>query len=471
MKFKLHLVALSKERNRMFPFSKDEKGYTLLLTLLLIVIIISLLTTFLFASVTQQKQIEQTDKSFEASSVAEMGAEKIRTIILTKYEDIKSELRVCVNTSKPEEVVECTETAISKVRAIKDSMSSYSLDGSSPKKYSVLPQVTSDNVFYQYQVKPFNSNSTVEQFKIEVVGVIPSNQKVINLTFNLPLAILEEKEPDDGGNNSGGLIDFPLESSIFPPPASLPKCSGKLALPQCKLDGNQKFTWDDFRLDRSTIYIDGSLDFKLNGKNKENEDLKDSTIYIRNHSDLYLSNPLTLKNGKIFVYDIVDFTFFSGLNLEMYIEQNANIVNHFDATNSKIVVGGNVTIIDKKTITITNTKMLIKGNLEADNHKNVFVKVDRGSTLYLQGAQNNIEQLIVYNNSKVCIDNHAKIDNLSIQTGGKVFLPATYSGTVPNGATKISNYNEECSLNSRNDYEVSPVLTEDDITSDVTYGN
>lgn len=458
----------------MTRFSVNEKGYTLLLTLLLIIIIFSFLTTFLLSSVTQTEQIEKTDKSFEASSVAELGAEKLRTIVLIKYEGIKSVLRECIN-DPDEDIDSCSQDAVSKVRNIKQELNSYSFDGTSPKKFEVLPNYTNKEVYYQYKGIAANSSNATEQFTIEVKGVIPLDQKVISLTFDLPLALLEEKDPGGGESKTGELFDIPLESSIFPPPDSLEHCSNKYALPECKLVGeggkDHAFTWDDFKLDHSTIYIDGSLNFKLNGNNKDSEDLKNSTLYIRNHSDLYLTNPLTLKNGRIFVYDMVDFTFFSGLNLELYVEKNANIVNHFDATNSKIVVGGNVTINDNKTITLSNTKMLIKGNLEADHHQNVFVKADKGSTLYLQGTQNNIEQLLVYSNSMVCIDQHAKIDRLSIQTGGKVYFPNSYSGTVPIGAKKIENYEEECSLNYNNKYEVSPILTEDDITSDVTYGN
>lgn len=451
----------------MVRFSRNEQGYTLLLTLLLIVIIISLVTTFLFASVSQQKQIEKTDKSFEASSVAEMGAEKIRTIVLAEYEDIKSDLRGCLNKVDSDPEV-CEDEAIAGVRSINNLMNQYSLENSSPKKYFVMKDNNAENIYYHYKVRDVNSGDKIEQFKIDVTGVIPADQKVISLTFNLPLAILDPKDPSDSGNN-GGLIDIPKEDSVFPSPNNFEQCSKTVAFSECKLDGSA--TWDEFKLDNSIVHIYGSLNFKLNGENKESEDLKNSTIYIRDRSDLYLTNPLTLKNGKIFVYDVVDFTFFSALNLEMYVEQNANIVNHFYATNSKVVVGGSFTIKDNKTVTLTNTKMLIQGNLEADSHQNVFVKADKGSTLYLQGDENNIEELLVYSNSKVCIDKHAKIDHLFIQTGGKVYFPSSYTGTIPIGAEKITNYNEVCSLNSGNEYEVSPVLTEDDITSEVTYGN
>lgn len=81
----------------MMKFLRQD-GYTLLLTLVLVVLLFLVTATFTVASMNQTKQIEKTDDTLVASSLAEMGAEKFSIVIQELLNEEKENYKDCLIT-------------------------------------------------------------------------------------------------------------------------------------------------------------------------------------------------------------------------------------------------------------------------------------------------------------------------------------------------------------------------------------
>lgn len=98
-----------------------QDGYTLLLTLVIVVLLFLLTASFSIASMNQTKQIEKTDDSFLATSIAEMGVEYYKDSLESKLATLYSKALFEVNKIKNDS----TKTADQKNTAITAKISEY----------------------------------------------------------------------------------------------------------------------------------------------------------------------------------------------------------------------------------------------------------------------------------------------------------------------------------------------------------
>lgn len=483
-------------------FVKNNKGYTLLLTLVLIIIIISLFTTFAFATVSQQKQVEKTDKSFEANSIAEMGAEHYRYIILSKYNNAIRDLKICISIPEPD-YNSCLQKAVeTDIYKIKGDLTL--IEG---KEHHVLSDLTTNSVLYKfnYTNKDDYSNETkliaqeqneegitkyIDYFhiKLDVTGINTktNESKTIKLNISLPLNLLSLNNPGEGSSGGDNLIPPPPAKETFPEPGE--QCQPESGYLKCTSKNSIDFNWPDpdnpdTLLNKDVLYLHGDLELDHSSKNPF--DLNGSKLYINGDFDLQMknnnSNPEStwLKNGIIYVYNDSEFKFLSTSNLTLSISGTTSIFQDvLVKNNSKIELGGNLSFNEANTtININNSTMNIKGNVESTKNKQGFT-LDGSSILYLNGSSNSFDQLsILDKNSKVCIRSDADITTFSYDSriplqDLKVFYLSLPETQIKPGYKKLSveDFAIQCSVGN-NSYNPSPELNEDDITSDIEYGS
>lgn len=477
--------------------TRNDKGYTLLLTLVLIIIIVSLFTTFAFAAVSQQKQVEKTDKSFEANTIAEMGAEHYRYIILDEYNKAIKQLRTCINSDLDKDYNACLKNAVEvDIFGIKNTLTS--IEG---KNHYVLKDIKSNSIFYNFVYsnkddynKPEELRS-VEQgdqgitkykdyFRIELI-VTGTNKdtnesKTIKLNLNLPLNLLSPNNPGEGATEGGNLIPPPPKKETFPEPGKA--CAPEQGYLDCGSQESSDFEWPDpdkqeTTLNKEILYLHGNL--SLGHTSNNSFDLNGSKLYIDGDFGVQMKNNNSnqettwLEDGTIYVYNNSNFQFLSTKNLVLSVQGDTTIQWNTLTERSRIEIGGALIFNDNnKTFTLTDTVMNIKGAVKSKNisHNNYFT-LNGKSTLYLNGLSNTIDTLTVNDESKVCIRHDANFSKVSIAPDAKIYYLNLSDDQKDDRYIKLSAEQFAMQCTPGDVYESAPELNEDDITSNIEYGS
>jgi len=263
---------------------QNEKGYVLLLTLVIIFIIIIFFSSFAFSAMNQQKQVEKTDDNYEVTAIAEMGVEYYRAEILNlikKYADLTLKA-LELNDTLPKEKRESIDTIKNRyMTKFYDEINTLPLR----KEVNPAPQK-------YFMVKGRNiPNIHNNQLIFEVIGHLSDNNtKEIEVTFSLPIDLIEFKLSNDGGDEessgsmNGKLVPPPDFTKTIPdpfPPNGTKACSdinGNFNKVTCYTDNLLNFN----KFQETTLYYTGT---KVNGT-VDNENFHNSIIYTKGNFEI-----------------------------------------------------------------------------------------------------------------------------------------------------------------------------------------
>lgn len=482
----------------MVYFRRNEKGYTLLLTLLVIIIIVSLFTTFAFASVTQQKQVEKTDLSFEAMSVTEMGVEYYQTavlnIYLTNVSNMQMQLDDCIqdlDSKEPDYEQEIrTNCERPYIEKIKDEINLL------PENYTIA-----DNVYFIYEHQSVKEQNGLIMINMEVRGFIPEESKSIKAYFKLPLNLLIVKESD--GDTEGTLINPPDFTKTYPtPPSNIMSCpsdSKNWYGITCITDNLKDMDY----LSKSTVFLTKGGSFS----NLNNNDYENSTLYV--DGGLTLSN--INKNTNISYYINGEATFDnlnSSTNVIVQTNGPASFGNGKSINNVTVYANGGITMgniggekltlysngpLTTNNIVLSNSTIEVKGEGTFDNssfsNSNIHItgtssfkdiELDR-STVYLDAVVNSGNSFKLTNESKACLRGPGVLGKLEIDHSSHVYLLEgsaftydDYKGSKSPERVSEKDFEKLCSIAGKSpgyDVEVDPntSVTEDDIIDNIEY--
>ncbi|MFJ7826938.1 hypothetical protein [Psychrobacillus sp. NPDC096623] len=228
---------------------KNEKGYTLLLTLIIILMIIIFSSSFALSAMNQHKQVEHTDSKYEVTAVAEMGIEyyhaEIINLITTVRSKLDSEISLIQNNSNL--------TVSEKVNAIKsvelttrtnltkglDCLDGYNNSTSKPCNPDETLSISKGKDIDKLNSIKFtllNSKlitNSKSQLEVLVKGSIPNKDYEISAIFNLPNNLLTVTLISNGENVKG---DGNQNTPIYP------KCDIQYSNKPCKVDSNVVFS-------------------------------------------------------------------------------------------------------------------------------------------------------------------------------------------------------------------------------------
>ncbi|MEI4769400.1 hypothetical protein WAX74_07045 [Psychrobacillus sp. FJAT-51614] len=334
---------------------KNNKGYTLLLTLIIIVVLIILFSSFTLSALSQQKQVENTDDSFEATALAEMGVEYYRAKIINMTHDqgILLALELQNNQKKLPKDRESEETIkirhmnllINNIKSLITSDSTHTVDSinNSTKSFKLL------------KTPNYMGNNSIE---IEVQGALLNKKKDITAEFKIPDDLVVPKASDSNNENP---MDGRKNLIILPPkPTNL--CNGMKVNPCYTSE-----TPDTKSISNIKMWIENT---SINFNN-------DTGKYQNFNSTLYLFGQTT-------------FNHINGSNLNLYSNQNITFDKHVSLVNSKIELAG---------------QLKLNFNSSGNNNKTSF----SASTILADGiyinTQNKNYYLNLTNGSKLCLRN------------------------------------------------------------------
>lgn len=338
-----------------------QSGYTLIITLVLIVLILMFTATFSVASMNQAKQVERTDESYVALSMAEMGTEfvtnKINRIIITQQSSLIADINLI---SKNLPAADYNSAIQSKISSRKRETATQIIN-----YLRNLEDSIDGNTYYTASKKRTNYNSTNEidnliltnTYNETIFGVSSTNggnaKKSIDITINIP-------------ENIG--INYAISSV----PTGTPTYITSYKNFKC----NVNFTCNssDVTFSNNTptftnnLYYKGSITFnKLDPpKNKKPADLNGITVYSEK-GILITHNQGYVYNSKL-VTNELSFTSPSA-SMKTYFN------NSFIYANSiKISKVNNKTVnLDNSTLCLADSKWEESGNYNLINNSKIYV--------------------------------------------------------------------------------------------------
>lgn len=189
----------------------NEQGYTLLLTMVLITVVVLLFATFTMKALSQQKQVEQTDDTFEVTAIAEMGIEYYHTEVLNlitetlfslkndnRYKDtlVDDQLTASEKTNRINSLELEYRTKLQKQLECIDNDKDFenSICPHSDKSINLIKTVneinSSPSVNFSLLDSKILTSSGHPQLEIEVEGNISNKQNKISTILNLPANLL-----------------------------------------------------------------------------------------------------------------------------------------------------------------------------------------------------------------------------------------------------------------------------------------
>ncbi|QUG42246.1 hypothetical protein KD050_02830 [Psychrobacillus sp. INOP01] len=457
---------------------RNEKGYTLILTLIIIIVIVSLFSTFAFAAITQQKQVEITDDTYEVTAIAEMGVEYYRAEIINLVEIYRQKTVVEVNAVESDTKLTDTEkqTKIEKINdnnliELRDEVQGITLGQT--EKTTLDP---SAHKYFRLVTQPSFSVENPKNLTIEVEGKLKEEVKIISAKFYFPTNLVTSTPitgdggSDDGSGNGGNGIGKLITPPIFPDTnyhLGTRKCSELMSSNQTKntcysdtINGlnklkelnlyytgvshiqniNQNFEslanfYANSNITMESLKPINDRNYYINGKAvfKELDNASNSLIYASDDIELFTTN--NMKSLKIYSGNKVTFNRpLDGNNLTLYAKNakfnNINKLNHstiqvnMDAefteintiSNSHIQIDGIAKFYAQNKGEFTNSKVLVN-KLEFDTTKNNqdIIRLKEDSIFCVRNKDFNEKQVQVNDNSSLVILDETVTDTTEIK--------------------------------------------------------
>ncbi|TQR14842.1 hypothetical protein [Psychrobacillus soli] len=476
----------------------NEQGYTLLLTIVLISVVILLSATFTIKALSQQKQVERTDDTYEVTAITEMGVEYYRAKILniiSKYSNDTynklTELRV---------KNELTQDIIDSVLAtqmlkLEESIGLFLNNSKGEKVYfsdlsqTIFFQIPEDNPTKGY----FSVNRGSDgSWTIEVAGSIHngSKSKIISATIKIPdqyyLATATETsgvlpiQPDPPPNSLNitfdSLINAPQPFPSVLPSQEVSSCGSSYIDKTC-VDNNFS---NLAALKNSIIYTNGSKNFSGNGLASNansaiyvNGDMKTTSLNnLHKGINFYVSGKVTIPNAinpsgfLIWSKDNISIGGFNNLinstdqksdRVELYTLKKITIQNAIDAkylsiladsadfNNFNSLVSSKIQIEQETTFKIINSMMyshiLINNNATFDtfnqgikNESSISVK----GTATFGFINGGIVDSIAKVGKDASFNQPIKLNNSTLLVGGKgTFRIQNSEAVIDNNSTVV----------------------------------
>lgn len=200
---------------------QNQKGYTLLLTLIIILVIIIFFSTFTLSAMNQQKQVGQTDDSYEATAIAEMGVEYYQATIvnlIAKHSEIAKERIEAIDELDDKKIKDIKDNQIDTLIGEINSFLNNS------KNIKIPLTNLSETLYFMISYPKNNQNPVIindNSWEIFVTGYNARKSKTISAAFELPenfdivTTNLTSGDGTPNGSNTGTGDENTLPS--FPP--------------------------------------------------------------------------------------------------------------------------------------------------------------------------------------------------------------------------------------------------------------
>ena len=409
---------------------RNEKGYTLILTLIIIIVIVSLFSTFAFGAITQQKQVEITDDTYEVTAIAEMGVEYYKAEILNLIEFYRQktidEVKVVEKDSeltgdeKHNAILTIDTNNISDLKSKvlllynPDPTDKTALGNSNSKYFALLD----DKLF---------SEEKPSQIDIEVVGHLLDKSKLISAKFRFPTHLVTSTPigSGSGNDNDNHLIDppdfsitFPTNKCVEPIYKNTKACYTNNLLTLTTLNNNIVFyTGNEIKsfpqssnkdYNNSYIYANGKVYFNWLNNNKN--------LTIQIHGEGTLPQFKNAENISVYLQGLGWHDEISGKTYKLYGEGNQVFKSTVNLENSIIEVKGeieftNSTTFDRKTKLSVSESAYFNNTVSFDDSEAAF----SGSSTFNNSTS-------IKNNSTLKINSTATFKNTLDIINSKLYI-------------------------------------------------
>lgn len=410
----------------------SERGYTLILTLIVVTLLFLFLSSFTISAMNQNKQVEQTDDTYEVTAIAEMGAEyyqvKVNTEILNAFQEVKNIIADSSinNDVKLNKISDRYNKLISNITSL-NLYNPISLDPS--KGFSLLssnpPKITEKD-----------DKSILE---IEVEGKIDNKKQIIAVKFNIPTSLVTTST----GTSGSGMYN----SIVIPPTFPNTDSTGINTCPSTSSttgSSDSEFICKSSVLDNLgnilnlNLYYTGPI--QLNEINENfrnlnnfyaNSSVKITNLKPKEKSSFYMNGSAVIdsidnpKNTTLYAQDTVEINSINKMNsLTIYSNNKVTFQNAIQAknltlyakelsfnnlnnenSNLNIQVDGNA-IFNGEIGSIKDSYIVINGTATFNNQNQATIK---GNSILLLDSikfkNTNNNNLRLEDNSKVCIRN------------------------------------------------------------------
>ncbi|SER85779.1 hypothetical protein [Psychrobacillus sp. OK032] len=509
---------------------RNEKGYTLLLTLILIFIIVSLFSTFAFAAITQQKQVELTDDNYEVVAIAEMGVEYYRAEILNLIEFYRKKTEEEVK--QVEEDDEFTDTekhnkilAINAKNILELRSMVLGLHTPEPTDKTILEKENSK--YFNLLEGPAFTGADSSELIIKVKGNLLDKSKTISAKFNFPTNLVTSSpitgdgtgngnDNGSGSSKNGHLVQPPDFTKTVPnpfPPLGVSLCpdqSNKINKLKCytnylpDFNGFQETTVyytgskvsspvDNENFKNSFIYTKGNFEignfnkskdvsFFINGTGSFGTIESNGDVYIQTNADSSFSNIKIKKDLSIFLNGFGTFsTIDSDKNIPdkkeglILYAKGASFMSINQLENSTLEIVGITNF--KQASSFINSKIHSTGEVTASQLK------FSDSQAYFDSHINQNQTFEVKDSSKVCIRSTYSLGEVAIDSSSNLYI---LKGNI--GTYKLQNSKKEPIFLSLDEFEkvctipggsssngpvyehiITPTPSVDDFTQDIRY--
>jgi len=457
--------------------TQNEKGYILIFTLITIFIILMFLSTLTLKALNQNKQVEQTDTTYEVTAIAEMGVEYYHTKVLDAIKDASEEVNVIISNN--------TLTEDGKSSQINDVYKDLRTTVTSSSLYNPIELEYNTKSFYLNSISltdPESGNPTLE---ITVIGKINEKTKSITAKFDFP-SNLATKVIAGGGNSlvTGGNSLFKVPNfsenvtDPFPPPgvAKCPADQQEWMKSTCYTNYIQtlnKFqdttvyftgtniddTVDNENFHNSFLYVKGDfnirnfnnskdVNFYINGKGTFGTISTNGGVLIQALSDSSFQNIKVKKDLKIYLNGYGTFSTIDNENntdgLKLYAK-GASFQSINDLKESLFEIDGETKF--NQASSFINTDVHSTGNVNASQLRL------SDSKFYFDSKVDQKQLFSLKSSSKVCIRGDYHLENLNIDSTSHVYILNTSTGTLSYQNSQkeveflnLNQFNTECKL-------------------------
>jgi len=406
--------------------NKNEKGYTLILTLIIILVIVSLFSTFAFGAVTQQKQVEITDDTYEVTAIAEMGVAYYQAKVLNTVELARLETLEKITTFE-EEIDEPTEAQVQQLNIDIKKVMADLIKGIS--EYHLTTDITTaEKVVDSSKTRYFGLYSTPEikqgLLVMGVKGVIhetdeKEKDKEILIKFKFPDTLVNyDFENGDGDTGEDGnnetlpsftpILILPNFYNTYPnpfPPDNIQECSDNVTLEKCKTSNlhtlgnllhntvytvknsnptNNIVRGDIYNI--SNLFVQGNLStnylksmknqsFHINGNISIDGMAKSSNITLHSTGDTSINGNYLLMNSKSYIEGNGNFEYFVITDSDLFTTQNTTIAGQATINTSNLQIGSELTFKDSSVLRDSNIQVLGGLNIQTVDATNTQFQI------------------------------------------------------------------------------------------------
>ena len=442
---------------------KNEKGYTLLLTLLIIIVIIIFFSSFALGAMNQLKQVGQTDSTYEVTAIAEMGVEYYQAKV--EYAMEVARLKIEILKTNYESIVKDKLTEAER-NQLKRKLDEEIKKVKSDLKLSIegYQFINPEKNLGEYSEKFFRLTSQPkfdgDILKMNVLGNIQGKVKNITVHFNFPpdLGPTSSSFPPDKSDNVKNLympyipiIETPDFSKIIlnPFPSSgYPKCAQNVTARKCittNISNMNNYDYD------TVYYSDATSNKVMNDGYRykisnlySNGDLKTGYISTENLTDIHFYVDGFMSFGEIgspynFSFVSTKGANFQGINAnnnKIYVNDVTNFNNTASLTNSEVWSKGTANF---QQIDLINTKLELKNSATFNN----FVTMKAESIINLAGPAT-FKVNLVTDNSSLNIYSTSTFKNVvDFKNKSKLNIagPATFEVNLTTDNSTLNIYN------------------------------